>query len=203
MDLSQVKELYDRNLEEYGIDPRSVGWTKPGSQELRFEKLLQVVQDKTEPFTLNELGCGYGEIYKYCLNEGFSVSQYFGYDISEKMIEAAQGYLGKSEQIKLFHNSSIQRKADYSVTSGIFNVNFVQSEADWKKYIIETLHNLYEFSEKGFSFNLLSKYVDYKIDHLYYGDPCEFFEYCKRNLSKKVNLIHDYDLFEWTIIVKK
>ena len=138
MDLSQVKELYDKNLKEYGIDPRSVGWTKPESQALRFKKLMQVVQNKTTPFTLNELGCGYAELYKYCLDEAFSVSQYYGYDISEKMLEAAQGYLKKIEQVKLFHNSSIRTKADYSVTSGIFNVKLGQSEPNWKRYIFNS-----------------------------------------------------------------
>ena len=203
MDLSKVKELYDSHLEEYGIDPRSVGWTKAGSQELRFEKLMQVVQDKTVPFTVNELGCGYGELFNYCKRNGFSVSFYFGYDISEKMLEASRKYLGKTEKIELYNNAHIQTKATYSVTSGIFNVKFDYSEIEWKKHILKTLHNLYDYSEKGFSFNLLTKYVDYKVDHLFYGDPNEFFDYCKMNLSKKVNLIHDYDLFEWTIIVKK
>jgi hypothetical protein len=30
------------------------------------------------------------------------------------------------------------------------------------------------FSKKGFSFNMLSTYVDYKENHLFYGDPLFF-----------------------------
>ena len=56
---------------------------------------------------------------------------------------------------------------------------------------------------KGISFNLLTKYADYEADNLYYGDPLYFFDYCKRNLSKYVTLLHDYELYEWTILVKK
>lgn len=202
-DLSKVKKLYDKSIVEHGIDPRSVGWTKAGTQELRFKKLMEVVDNRKNPFSLNELGCGYGELYNYCLREGFPVARYSGYDISEKMLEAAKKHLGNSHKIELFNNPVLKSKADYSVTSGIFNVRFDQTRVEWKNYVLKTLHNLYEFSGKGFSFNLLTKYVDYEEDHLFYADPNEFFDYCKRKFSKKVNLLHDYDLFEWTMIVEK
>ena len=53
------------------------------------------------------------------------------------------------------------------------------------------------------AFNLLTNYVDYKDEDLYYADPTYYFEYCKNQFSKNVSLLHDYDLFEWTIIIKK
>jgi len=202
-DLSKIKELYDKSFDEYGIDPRSVGWTKAGSQDLRFKKLMEVVDNRATPFTLNELGCGYGELYNYCLREGFCVDRYYGYDISVKMLEAAREHLGNSDKIELFNSPILKTKADYTVTSGIFNVRFDCPEDEWKNHVIETLHNLYDFSEKGFAFNLLTKYADYEEHHLYYGDPCDWFDYCKRNFSKQVSLLHDYPLWEWTMIVRK
>ena len=60
-----------------------------------------------------------------------------------------------------------------------------------------------EYSKEGFSFNVLTTYVDYKKDHLYYADPLYYFDYCKSNFTKKVSLFHDYELFEWTIICRK
>ena len=56
-----------------------------------------------------------------------------------------------------------------------------------------------------FSFNILTKYSEknYMQDHLYYADPLFFFDYCKQNFSKNVSLIHDYNLYEFTILVKK
>jgi hypothetical protein len=38
---------------------------------------------------------------------------------------------------------------------------------------------------------------------LYYGDPCLFFDHCKRTYSKQVALLHDYGLYEFTVIVRK
>ena len=58
---------------------------------------------------------------------------------------------------------------------------------------------------RGFSFNCLTKYSDdtKMKDYLFYADPCQLFDYCKRNFSKQVALLHDYGLYEFTIIVRK
>jgi hypothetical protein len=93
--------------------------------------------------------------------------------------------------------------ADYYFESGIFNVKFDINEDLWRAYIEETLRNMHEYSRKGFGFNLMTTYVDFKKPQLYYADPAYFFDFCKKNFSKKVSLLHDYDLFEWTIIVKR
>ncbi|HAW53355.1 MAG TPA: SAM-dependent methyltransferase, partial [Flavobacteriales bacterium] len=44
---------------------------------------------------------------------------------------------------------------------------------------------------------------DRKRPDLYYGDPCFFFDYCKRNFSRNVALLHDYNLYDFTILVRK
>lgn len=94
-------------------------------------------------------------------------------------------------------------EADFSIASGIFNVKFSENDESWTKYILETLENMNQFSNNVFSFNLLTSYVDFKKDHLYYGDPLFFFDYCKKNFSKYVTLYHDYPLWEWTVVVIK
>jgi hypothetical protein len=38
---------------------------------------------------------------------------------------------------------------------------------------------------------------------LYYGDPRFFFDRCKRDYTRNVALLHDYDLYEFTIIARK
>jgi hypothetical protein len=39
--------------------------------------------------------------------------------------------------------------------------------------------------------------------HLYYADPCAIFDLCKRRYSRNVALLHDYGLYEFTIVVRK
>ena len=200
MNLDKINKLYSDNIRQMGIKPESVGWTRQGSQELRFEKLASVITNKSDMLEINELGCGYGEFYNYLSNNGCSVKKFRGYDISNEMLEAAKEYI-THDQVEFLNNDCLNEVADYSFTSGIFNVKFDYSDLDWDEYIKKTILNLAEFSRKGMSFNLLSTYVDYQAENLYYGNPFEYFDFCKRHVSKKVNLIHDYDLFEWTITV--
>ena len=201
--LEKIKQLYTESLEKYGIDSKAVGWSSGESHILRFKKLLEVIEDAKEPIEVNDLGCGYGALYIYMLENGFNVVRYNGYDISEKMLKAADDLIGHSEVVHLYNSSSISTIADYSFASGIFNVKFDYDCDEWIKIIKDTLQNMFEYSRRGFAFNLLSTYVDYKEPHLYYGDPLYFFDFCKRSFSRKVSLLHDYDLWEWTILVKR
>jgi hypothetical protein len=58
---------------------------------------------------------------------------------------------------------------------------------------------------KGFAFNALTSYSDPERmkNTLYYADPCRLFDLCKREFSRDVALLHDYGLYEFTILVRK
>ena len=40
-------------------------------------------------------------------------------------------------------------------------------------------------------------------DYLYYADPGRLFDLCKRRYSRNIALLHDYGLYEFTILVRK
>jgi SAM-dependent methyltransferase len=202
VNLDKVKELYNSNVDEFGLDAKSVGWGTQEKQYLRFKKLLKVIDAKNEEFILNELGCGYGELVRFLETKNYNYSAYYGYDISDKMIEAAKNY-ATFPNTDFFVSDKLITKADYTITSGIFNVMFDESKQNWNGYIENTLEHMFEQSNKGIAFNLLTSYVDFEAPNLYYANPMYYFDFCKKHLSKYVNLIHDYNLYEWTITVNK
>lgn len=200
--LSHINALYSENLERRGPVSTAVGWNTPESQQLRFEKLTSVVDTDTQPFSVNDYGCGYGAHLDHLLDRGMKVSVYHGYDISEKMLDTARERLGRFHgELDLRQSSTIETEADYTFVSGTFNVRFDASEEEWKRFILSKLDEINRLSRKGFAFNLLSTYVDWQESHLFYGDPLFWFDYCKRNYSRQVALLHDYELYEWTITV--
>lgn len=129
------------------------------------------------------------------------MEKYFGYDISQNMLESATKIAFNCKE--LFCADTISKVADYSISSGIFNVILENNIIEWRNYILSILSNMNAYSLKGFSFNCLTDFVDYKNENLYYANPCYFFEFCRKNFSRKVTLLHDYDLWEWTLLVKK
>lgn len=200
-DLSGVANLYEDSLDKHGTAPMGVGWRDAESHTLRFEKLASVIAGN-DPVSVNDLGCGYGSLHGYLRDTGRTVSHYRGYDISEKMLAEARDALPDDPSVELQAGALLTAGADYGFASGIFNVKLEAAEDAWREHILATLANLNAFSTRGFAFNLLSTYVDYREDHLFYGDPLFFFDHCKRNFSRSVSLLHDYPLYEWTIAVR-
>jgi hypothetical protein len=71
--------------------------------------------------------------------------------------------------------------------------------------MLRTIERLWELSTKGMAFNSLTKYSDtdrMRAD-LYYADPCYLFDYCKTRLSKQVALLHDYGIYDFTMLVRR
>ena len=204
--LFKVAKLYKENLEKHGTNNSAVGWTTFESQLLRFKHLSSIVLgNENKNITINDYGCGYGAHLDYLVDElKLPVAQYNGYDISKEMLLSAKAHLSNHSCKKLFFNESvISTTANYSFVSGTFNVRFEENKKSWEKKIKIMLDNVNSFSEKGFAFNMLSTYVDWEETHLYYGDTLFWFDFCKKNFSKYVTLIHDYPLYEWTMLVRK
>jgi cyclopropane fatty-acyl-phospholipid synthase-like methyltransferase len=190
-------------LAEHGETPRGVDWNGEESQALRFEQLCKIV-DTSNQFSINDLGCGYGALYDFLSNEyeGFS---YSGIDVSESMVQAAEQRYKNESKARFVASNEPYINADYGVASGIFNVRLGRSDDEWRSYLETTLDILNRTSRLGFAFNCLTSYsdADKMRNYLYYADPCVLFDLCKRRYSRNVALLHDYGLYEFTILVRK
>ena len=86
------------------------------------------------------------------------------------------------------------KKVDISVLSGSLTFNFKNSNA----YFNEVIKKMYKISKLSCSINFMSSYCDYKLHKNKHFNPETIFKLSKK-ISNKVNLIHDYPLFEFTI----
>ena len=200
--LQNVEKYYADKVATHGCTARGADWKSEDSQRMRFEQLLRLIRPAGS-FTINDYGCGYGALADYLRSRNFSF-QYRGFDISEEMIaRARRAHEGKT-RCEFFSEKSLLSPADYSVASGIFNVKLDTPEPEWREYVLETLGEFKELSRKAFAFNALTSYSDpeFMRPDLYYANPLELFDYCRKNLSRKVALLHDYPLYEFTIVVQ-
>jgi len=201
--LKDVADYYSAKLAAHGLTPRGVDWNSEESQTLRFEQAAKVVS-QSAGFSLNDLGCGYGALFDY-FSARYQVFTYNGYDVSGDMIRAARELHADKLNSRFDVATELLETADYGIASGIFNVKIRRGDAEWSEYLEATLDVLNRTSREGFAFNCLTSYSDEDKmrDHLYYADPCALFDLCKRRYSKNVALLHDYDLYEFTILVRK
>lgn len=198
-----VEEYYTDKLNQHGTSHAGVDWNSTESQHLRFRQLMRLHNNSLKkPFSILDYGCGYGELVGY-LQQQNMVFSYQGYDIAPAMIEAAQNAYPTAGTF-----TNVQQALtpmDYVVASGIFNVRLTTPGADWWEYMLDTIGQMWELSQKGMAFNCLTSYSDkpFMRDYLYYADPLLVFDYCKRTFSRQVALLHDYGLYEFTILVRK
>ncbi len=201
--ITEVAEYYSAKLAEHGRTPRGVDWNGEESQRLRFSQLTKVINE-TSGFSLNDIGCGYGALYDY-LQERYCDFIYRGCDVSFDMIRAAGERWADSSGVFFAVAAEPANFADYGIASGIFNVRLGYSDAEWLEYMTEIIGIMDKTSRRGFAFNCLTSYsdADKKKDYLYYADPCAMFDFCKKHYSRQVALLHDYGLYEFTILVRK
>jgi hypothetical protein len=120
------------------------------------------------------------------------------------MIAAARELAGEGPGRRFTADRDALEPADVVVASGIFNVVADTAPDAWRAYTLDTIRELADRARLGLAFNMLTSYSDPErmVERLYYGDPGFYFDWCKRNLSRHVALLHDYGLYEFTILVR-
>ena len=198
-----VERYYTGRFAEHGATARGVDWNSEESQELRFAQLLKVADGADSTFGLNDFGCGYGALVDYLARNGYDV-RYRGFDVSAAMLQYARRSHEDPPRVVFMDREDELEPTDFTVASGIFNVRLDVPDDRWRTYVETTLEKLAGLSRGGFAFNMLTSYsdADKMRPDLYYGDPSWFFELCKRRYSRNVALLHDYGLYEFTMIVR-
>ena len=199
----RVEAYYSGRLREHGPTPRGADWNSVESQRLRFDQLLRLCEGAGEAFSLLDFGCGYGALLTYLAERGITCD-YTGSDLSEEMVGAARAAFGEGPTHRFLAAAAALPEADYVLASGIFNVKLDTPVGDWRSYLLETLARMASLARRGFAFNALSTYSDpeRRRPDLHYADPLELFHHCKTRLSPRVTLLHDYPLWEFTILVR-
>ncbi len=202
-DSEKIRTYFDQRIQSHGTSAQGSDWNSIESQYLRFDQLVKVIE-ADKPFSILDYGSGSGALLDYFNDRNFQ-ADYYGYDILESAIELAREKYTKTERCHFTTKENSLPVCDYVIASGIFNYRGDQSYEIWTEYVVGTLQRMNELGRNGIACNFLTNYSDPEKmrSDLFYADPLFLFDYCKRNFSKNVALLHDYRLYDFTIIVRK
>ena len=204
--LKIVRIAYRRRFQEYGSQPQGVYWSNAENVKRRFEVLCHIFDPHDIALgesSINDLGCGYGALYDYLM--GHPVMRggaYHGYDICENLLDACAKRV-KDPRAQFYQSMRATENADYSLVSGTFNLNINADENQWLAYVLASLQDLWDKTEKGLAFNMLHIKDKDTPDGLYYADPVVFEGFCRTHLSDNVQIKDDYGLPDFTIYVRR
>lgn len=192
-------DIYNEVADKYGISSSAVLLDDPQTQYLRFSELVKSLDFEDGKKALLDVGCGNGELYKFLNFMGFR-GQYVGYDINEKLLAQARSRFANIDvQRKDIMSEEIERRFDYVVLSGLFNVNTGQSTA----WVYDFLKKMFALCEGVMVFNMVSTHVTFRDDGMFYMNPAEALSFCIENLSKRTTLAHHNLPYNYTVTVFK
>jgi SAM-dependent methyltransferase len=201
--LTQVAAYYTTKLAVHGATAQGVDWSSADSQQLRFQQLHKICAS-ADSLPVIDYGCGYGALLDFLQARGF-VGSYQGFDIAEGMVRTARDRHRDHDGCTFVTEHDQLRPADFVVASGVFNVKLAAAESEWTPYVERTLDRMWELCRTGMAFNVLTRYSDpdrMRAD-LYYADPLAVFERCRTRYSRLLALLHDYPLYEFTMLIRR
>ncbi len=190
---------YERQLERHGPTARGMDWKDEMSQRLRFAILCEICDLAGK--TVHEVGAGAGHLCDFLQQRGIG-AVYSGSDLSPKMVDAARRlHPDVRFEVRNVLADGTPESYDVVLCSGAFHVKLELPDDAWRAFVYEALRGMYRLCRVGIGFNLMSDQVDFRSPSLFYANPGEVLDYCRRELSRHVVLRHDYPLHEYTIHV--
>ncbi len=204
-----VAQYYRQTLRRHGATPAGADWLSAAGQDLRLALLLRVC-NLDWPFSLNDLGCGYGALPDYLLSRHPGLQlDYLGIDVSREMVACAARRFRNHPaphplKICFKQGCAAPRVADYAVASGIFNVVPAAAEGLWTGLIAQTLSGLHATTRHGFAVNFMRDTPgEPREPGLYQTSPAPWVAYCERELGTTITVLEDYALNEFTILARR
>jgi SAM-dependent methyltransferase len=199
-----VEAYYSARVAKHGATPLGVDWSCQATQNMRFVQLLKLC-DFSAPFTLNDIGCGYGALSAFlAMRHAESAIDYLGVDLSRAMVSRARRrFRGPDRRFVVGKTSP--RVADYSVASGIMNVHVGYSRSVWQDFIAIMLADISRTSRLGFAVNFVAEtaaLTESQAASLYRTDPEPWVRYCERELGCAVKVLDNYGMREFTLLVR-
>jgi SAM-dependent methyltransferase len=198
---AEVERYYTERVRAHGPSPLGVDWSCLPTQELRFVQLLKVC-DFSAPFSLNDIGCGYGALLSFLGKRHRRARvDYLGIDLSPAMIEQATCGWRRHRRDRFMVGHGATRTADYCVASGTFNVKLNHSRKAWEAFIARALQDMNARSRLGFAVNFLHARGHGGVPQLYATAPQPWVRFCEDQLGARATVLDGYGLREWTLLV--
>jgi SAM-dependent methyltransferase len=195
----------EEDLDRYGDSCLGVGWTgSEADAEKVYRTMLEVIkEDRAEPVTLLDFGCGASHLKEYLTQAGLTHIRYSGLDLSEKFLEVSRR---KFPSTTYYHLDILDRdkalpRFDYIVMAGVFTFKDGLSFDEMFSYFRAVVTRVFAKANRGIAFNVMSKHVDWERDDLFHLPVEPLTTFVAKALSREFVVRHDYGLYQYTTYV--
>ncbi len=200
-----LHDHYRKTFIQHGSTSRGVDWgDKEWAAVLRQNKMLDVVKHHSKDrVSLLDVGCGYGALADV-IKEKHPNILYTGVDVVEEMVMDAK----TRHPLHQFIWGDILEvdigKYDYVVCNGILTQKVSASTLAMNRFAQRLIKRMFDVCNCGVAFNIMTTYVNFQKENLYYRNPAELMAWCMSELTPHAKIDCAYDLwYEYTVYLYK
>ena len=197
----EINRLYKKAFDENGNSASAVLIPRD-NQYLRFQSFINFLPQQIE-LSIIDYGCGLAHLNTYLITHLPYRFRYVGVDINEDFLSENRKIHANSDFYSrdvFFQNSN---RADFIVSIGTFNLKYKEDPTANKNFVFSEINRLWEKVDAGLYLNFMSTVVDFQQAGAYHQDLGEVYEYCCKNLSRKIMIDSNYLPYEYSIIILK
>lgn len=192
-----LAKYYSEMFDKFGATSMGVGWGNIEERaRRRYMEMIRIIRefkDNKAKLRVVDVGCGYGALINILEEEGLiDQIDYSGIDIVDNMTTTGGRLHPKMQFINGDFLEMENNEYDIGICNGILTQKREISESKMDEYLYEIVGKLFSQSKVGCSFNVMSEFVDYKSDVLYYPRMNLLMEYIVGNLTRKIVTSHHY-----------
>ncbi|WP_040725423.1 bifunctional 2-polyprenyl-6-hydroxyphenol methylase/3-demethylubiquinol 3-O-methyltransferase UbiG [Thiomicrorhabdus sp. Kp2] len=209
----RIQTRHKVSVERYGYQPQALYWSSREIQEIRFQKLIEILPSpktlKHQAWSLLDVGCGFADLVGYLERNNY-FPDYTGIDVSPDMVRGAQSMHPQKTILEgeLSELGFTDNQFDYVFLSGALNEvveTEIEGTAEFQgNYAKSVIMAMYKICKKGVAFNLLNSqnaWVKSRFD-LQSFLPNEIEHFCASFVDEVV-LIEGYLENDFTIYLRK
>lgn len=196
------EKYYSCLLKKHGVCVDAVASGNALYKQLRYKNLCKVFEDD-KAFSLFDVGFGLGHMHDY-IREAFPKKniEYSGAEVTPKFVEYCRKKYPESRfYLQDIVEEPLVRRYDYIIFAGTFYHIIDCTREQYFDYVKDAISNAFTVANKGVAFNLMTSYVDYELDGLFYADMHRLLDYVVKDLSRFFTVWHNYPLYEYTLHV--
>lgn len=202
-DYSSIIKHYERCLAKHGDSHLGVDWPNARDAATRYDVMLELMRGRKGAASLLDFGCGVSHLYPYLRKNHYSDITYVGLDVSEKFCEVSRSKYPENDYLCLDVLKKPHKLSnfDYVIMNGVFTEKQNLSFDQMFTYFKDLLRVIFQKTDCGLAFNVMSSHVDWERDDLFHLPFGELMPFLHQNLSRHIVIRNDYGLYEYTVYV--
>lgn len=201
----KIFKHYENCFLKHGDNHKGVDWPNKDEATIRYKVMLDLINAQNNLISLLDFGCGASHLYDFIVGNNLNYIDYTGLDISKVYIDFSKNKYPNNKYIQcdILRESNELENYDYIVMNGVFTEK-IDLEFDRMFYFLKLiLSKLWNNTNIGIAFNVMSELVDWKRDDLFHLSIDLLGDFLCNNISRNFIIRNDYGLYEYTCYVYK